>query len=83
MRRLYQEGCVSQIMEPEPLLHEADRHSTMRRDGTVFFSGTIPTIGGLEYADHFAFELHDPVRDRTIRHEYEVVQLDATPVGAP
>jgi hypothetical protein len=79
VRRLYQEGPVSQIMEPERLLKEAERRAAMRRDGTVLFSGTIPTIGGLEYADRFEFELYDPVRHRTIRHAYEVLQLDNAP----
>jgi hypothetical protein len=38
-------------------------------------SGTLATIGGLSYADHLAFELHDPVRNRTIRHAYDVSVL--------
>jgi 2-keto-4-pentenoate hydratase/2-oxohepta-3-ene-1,7-dioic acid hydratase in catechol pathway len=82
VRRLYQEGPVSQIMEPERLLKEAERSAAMRRDGTVFFSGTIPTMGGLEYGDRFEFELYDPVRDRTIRHGYDVLLLDTAPAGA-
>jgi hypothetical protein len=48
----------------------------MRQDGTVFMSGTLSTIGGLVYADNLAFELHDPVRNRTIKHAYDVTVLD-------
>jgi len=76
-RRLYQEGDFSQIMRPEALFDEgARRFGNIRQDGTVFMSGTVPTIGGLAYADNLAFELHDPVRNRTIRHAYDVLVLD-------
>ena len=36
------------------------------------FCGTLPAIGGVRPAERFAFELHDPVRHRTIKHEYAV-----------
>lgn len=75
-RKLYQEASLAHILPPKQLLQEAERHFKVAMDGTIFMSGTIPTVGGqLVYADYFAFELQDPVRDRTIRHGYEVVLL--------
>jgi len=75
VRELYQEASLAQIMAPEPLLQEAEQHFKVRQDGTIFMSGTIPTVHGLVYADHFAFELHDPSRNRSIRHSYDVSPL--------
>jgi hypothetical protein len=44
-------------------------------EGTVMFSGTISTKGGLKPAERFKFELEDPVLGRTLRHEYTVKVL--------
>ena len=75
-KTLYQEASLAHIMEPDKLLREAERHFTVRQTGTIFMSGTIPTVGGkLVYADRFTFELHDPLRNRTIGHSYDVVLL--------
>ena len=76
-RELYQEAALSHILAPEPLLRAAERRFKVREHGTIFMSGTIPTVGGhLVYADHFAFELHDPLRNRTLRHSYDVSLLE-------
>jgi hypothetical protein len=75
-RELYQEAPLAHILAPEPLIEEAERRYKVRTDGTIFMSGTIPTVGGrLVFADHFAFEMHDPASNRTIRHAYEVLLL--------
>lgn len=75
-RDLYQEARLSHIMEPEALLREAERRLEVRTDGTVFMSGTIPTVGGrLVYADRFEFELHDPHGKRSISHAYDVAVM--------
>src|SRR5215467_1652411 len=75
-RQVYQEGALSHILPPEQLLGDAENRFKVREQGTIFMSGTLPTVGGhLVYADHFAFELHDPVLNRTIRHAYEVVVM--------
>lgn len=77
LRELYQEAPLSHLLEPERLLQEAERHGEVRRSGTIFMCGTVSTVGGrLVYADHFDFELHDPIRSRTIHHSYDVSQLD-------
>ncbi len=75
-RELYQEASLAHIMEPDKLVRAAEQHFKVRQAGTIFMSGTIPTVGGrLVYADNFAFELHDPVRNRTLAHSYDVVLL--------
>jgi hypothetical protein len=74
---LYQDSPLAHIMEREQLVDEAERYFKVREDGTIFMSGTIPTVGGkLVYADNFAFEMHDPTRSRTLRHSYDVVVMD-------
>jgi hypothetical protein len=75
VRSLYQEATLAHIMAPGPLLQECEKQFKTREEGSVFMSGTIPTIHGLVYADHFAFELHDPSRNRSIRHSYDVSLL--------
>lgn len=75
-RQLYQEASLAHILPPKQLLGEAERHFKVASDGTIFMSGTLPTVGGqLVYADYFAFELQDPVRARSIGHGYEVSLL--------
>ena len=75
-RQLYQEAQLSHILPPEDLVREAERRFKVREHGTIFMSGTLPTVGGhLVFADRFEFELHDPSRNRTIRHGYEVTLL--------
>ncbi len=76
-RMLYQEGALGRILPPANLLDAAeDAFGGSRTNGTVFMSGTLPTLGGgFVYADHFSFELRDPVLNRTIAHAYDVSQL--------
>jgi hypothetical protein len=75
-RQLYQEAHLSHILSPHHLLRDAEEYFKVREQGTIFMSGTLPTVvGHLVYADFFAFELHDPVRDRTIGHGYEVLVM--------
>jgi hypothetical protein len=76
-RELYQEAPLSHILPPAQLIRDAEQRFKVREEGTIFMSGTLPTVGGhLVYADHFAFELQDSSRKRTIRHGYEVHILD-------
>src|SRR5215475_10683983 len=45
-RELYQEAPLAHILAPEPLVEDAERRYKVRTDGTIFMSGTIPTVGG-------------------------------------
>jgi hypothetical protein len=73
-RVLYQEGPVSAMRAPGDLI---ERFAGKRElpDGTVMFCGTLAAIGGVRPAIRFEFELEDPVRERRIRHGYDVVSL--------
>jgi len=44
--------------------------------GTAMFCGTQAVIGDLGHGDAFEVELHDPVRNRTLRHAYRVASLE-------
>ena len=74
-RVLYQEGPVTAMHTPRDLMARLESGGGWMAPGTLMFCGTIPAIGGIRPAGAFAFELHDPVLDRTISHEYAIVPL--------
>jgi hypothetical protein len=69
----YQRGPVAALLHPMEL---RDRlfGGVWPEDGIVF-GGTLPTIGGIRPARHFAFALEDPVLGRTIRHAHDIAPL--------
>jgi hypothetical protein len=69
---LYQEGPLSNLMDPEELKARA---TPQLGDGTLMFCGTLGAIGGIRPAREFSYELADPVLDRTIRGRYEMRSL--------
>lgn len=72
-RQLYQEGKLAEIMEPERLIEEVKLRVVGNLNGTVIFSGTLPTIGGeLCYSPWFETELIDEHAGRAIKHAYSV-----------
>jgi len=73
--QLYQEASVASMLAPGELIAGYTGGSGALAEGTVMFSGTISTKGGLKPADVFKFELEDPVLGRALRHEYTVRQL--------
>jgi hypothetical protein len=73
-RALYQEGNVSAMLEPRELISRLNA-SQQLPDGTLMFCGTLPAQGGVRPSELFAFELEDPVLDRSIRHSYRIVSL--------
>lgn len=68
---LYQEGSVAGMLDPRDTMARFGRLA----EGAVLFGGTLPVHGGVRPARRFAFALEDPVRGRTISHEYEVEVL--------
>lgn len=70
----YQEGPVTTMLDPADLIGRYCK-STPLPEGTLMFCGTLAARGGIRPAERFEFELSDPVRDRTIRHAYDVVCL--------
>ena len=72
-RTLYQEGSVATMRHPEDLIARYAKSGLA--EGTLMFCGTLAVLGGLRPAEHFEFELEDPVRGRKIHHGYSVVSL--------
>jgi Protein of unknown function (DUF2848) len=72
---LYQRAAVAAMLAPAELIAGYTGGSGALEDGTVMFSGTIATEGGLRPAARFRFELEDPVLGRALRHQYSVRPL--------
>ena len=72
---LYQEAPVAAMLSPAELIAGYTGGVGSLPEGTVLFSGTIATRGGLRPAGRFRFELEDPVMGRALRHEYRVRSL--------
>ena len=68
----YQEGALSNLMNPEDL---SSRAEPPLADGTLMFCGTLAAIGGIRSAREFRYELADPVLDRAIRGGYTMRSL--------
>ncbi|HVQ61034.1 MAG TPA: DUF2848 domain-containing protein [Burkholderiales bacterium] len=73
-RQLYQEGEVSRMLAPRDLL-ERFSGSTFLAPGTAMFCGTLAVRGEIGGGERFEIELHDPVSDQSLRHEYAVREL--------
>jgi hypothetical protein len=69
-RVLYQEAKLEALIDPDTLL--GLEGSKYRREGAVIFSGTIPTMQGIIYADRFEMEMQDPKLSRSISHDYYI-----------
>jgi hypothetical protein len=70
-RRLYQEGLLGELLPPEQLLAEV-RSAGFPTTSALVFSGTLATIGGFAYGNHFEVELYDPVLERRLHCAYTV-----------
>ena len=71
-RRLYQEGEVSKMLAPRDLL---GRMAGALPPGSAMFCGTLAVQGEIGGGERFEIELHDPVRNRSLSHEYAVREL--------
>jgi len=70
----YQDGPTAEFLEPHDLIERFSGTKALPED-TMVFCGTLPAKGGVRPAEHFVFELEDPVLKRKIRHEYRTVIL--------
>ena len=73
-RVLYQEGCVTAMLDPRALIRGYEGRENLD-EGAVMFCGTFAAKGGIRPAGNFEFEIHDPVLNRSIHHEYRLEQL--------
>jgi uncharacterized protein DUF2848 len=74
-RRLYQEGAVSQMLAPRELIARFSGAAGSLSPGTAMFCGTLAVRGEIGGGERFEIELHDAVRNRSLRHEYAVRAL--------
>ena len=69
---LYQEGSLASLRTPPDLIAGYTGGSDILPEGAGMTCGTVGAIGGIRPAASFTMELHDPRRQRTLRHRYEV-----------
>jgi hypothetical protein len=73
-RALYQEGRLEAMLPVADLIARGFGGPALP-DGCALFGGTFAAKGGIRPASRFDFEIEDPVRKRTIRHGYDVIEL--------
>jgi len=73
-RVLYQEGALDAMLPVKDLIARGFGGKGLP-DGCAMFGGTFAANGGIRPASRFEFELEDPVRKRSIRHGYDVIEL--------
>ena len=69
-RLLYQEGPVMKMLAPQELIARFPDSPGKLSAGTVMFCGTLAVQGEIGGGERFEIELHDPVKNRSLRHEY-------------
>jgi hypothetical protein len=75
-RRLYQEGAVDKMLSPRELLARFAGSSGILPTGTAMFCGTLAVRGEIGGGERFEIELHDTVKNRSLRHEYAIRGLE-------
>jgi hypothetical protein len=73
-RVLYQEGKLDGMLPVAELIAGSFGAAGLP-DGCAMFGGTFAAKNGIRPASRFEFELEDPVRKRSIRHGYDVIEL--------
>ncbi len=75
LTRLYQEGPLASLRTPTDLIARFTEGSTQLPEGCGMTCGTVGAIGGIRAAASFTMELHDPRRQRCLRHQYVTQSL--------
>ena len=71
-RTPYQSGTAAAMLPPPELVKDFIKRGGAFESGSAMFCGTLATISSIRTSPRFEMELHDPVLNRTIRHEYGV-----------
>lgn len=71
-RRPYQDGPAADMLDPEDILARVERRTGRGLDGTLVFSGTLPLLGELSFADRFEVELCDETDGSRLTLAYRV-----------
>ena len=75
-RSLYQEGAVSGMLAPRELLARFAGSPGRLSPGAAMFCGTLAVRGEIGGGERFEIELHDPVKNRSLTHEYTTRALE-------
>jgi len=75
-RDLYQEGSVGKILTASELIVRFLGRQGVLPAGKAMFCGTLAAIGAIRGGERFEIELHDPVRNRSLKHTYLVRCLE-------
>jgi hypothetical protein len=75
-RRLYQEGAVTAMLDPEDMLARVAERTGRDPAGQLVFSGTLPLAGELSYDQRFAAELCDERNGRRLSLDYTINSFD-------
>jgi hypothetical protein len=67
---LYQEGSVNKMLAPRNLVARFPDSPGTLPTGTVMFCGTLVVQGEIGGGETFEIEMIDPVRQRSLKHEY-------------
>jgi Protein of unknown function (DUF2848) len=74
-RLLYQEGPVTKMLAPRELIARFPDSPGKLPAGTAMFCGTLAVQGEIGGGERFEMELHDPVKNRSLGHEYATRSL--------
>lgn len=74
-KTLYQNGTTSTLL-PIPELIKKRFATSLLPNNTAMFCGTQAVLTQIGHGDKFCMELHDPVLNRTLTHEYHVQVLE-------
>ena len=69
---LYQEGTLASLQSPLDLIAGYTGGARTLPSGTGMTCGTVGALGGIRPAAAFTMELHDPRRNRSLKHAYRV-----------
>ena len=74
-RSLYQEGAWSNMRPAPELIEKGFKGAKSLPAGHAMFCGTLGAKGGVRPGERFELELHDPVRNLSLKHGYDVRSL--------
>ena len=75
-RRVYQEGPVTAMLDPEDILARVAERTGSDPGGRLVFSGTLALAGELTYDRRFAAELIDESNGRRLSLDYTINTFD-------
>jgi uncharacterized protein DUF2848 len=78
VRELYQEGAVDRILPAADLVERYLGRRGALPVGTAMYCGTLTALGTICGGERFEIELHDPKRNRKLRHTYLARCLEST-----